>query len=71
MTAVVTLLCALGVFAVVLAALAYYVRHACDDLAVPDAHGDWPATPPDLIEKAVAEARLRDCAQSAPLEVRS
>lgn len=63
MTAPLFLAFALGAVAVSLVCLAFYVRHACDDLAVPDAHGDYPAIPPEVIEKARVEARLRDLAQ--------
>jgi hypothetical protein len=52
----------LGAIAVILVCLSYYIRHACDDLSCPDVHGDYPAIPPDLIEKARVDARLRDLA---------
>lgn len=63
MSAALFLAFSLGAVAVSLVWLTYYVRHACDDLEVPDRHGDYPAIPPDLIEKARVEARLRDLAQ--------
>lgn len=62
MTPALFLAAALGAFAVALVWLIVYVRHACDDLGVPDRHGDYPAIPPDLIEKARVDARLRDLA---------
>lgn len=49
----------LGAVAVILVWLSYYVRHACDDLAVPDCHGDYPAIPAELEREAREEARRR------------
>ena len=62
MSAALFLAFSLGAAAVALVWLTYYVRHACDDLSVPDRHGDYPAVPDALIEKARVDARLRDLA---------
>lgn len=62
MSAVLFLAFSLGAAAVSLVWLFYYIRHACDDLSVPDTHGDVPAIPDELIEKARVDARLRDLA---------
>lgn len=62
MTPLLFLAFSLGAAIVALVWLGYYVRHACDDLGVPDTHGDYPAVPDALIEKARVDARLRDLA---------
>lgn len=71
MSAALFLAFSLGAVAVSLVWLTYYVRHACDDLEVPDRHGDYPAIPPDLIEKAYVEARIRNAAQAYAAEAKS
>jgi hypothetical protein len=58
MSAPVFLAIALGLVAVCLVAIYRETRH--DELGVPDQHGDYPAIPPDLIEKARLDARLRE-----------
>lgn len=66
MTAALFLAFSLGVVAMALVCLTYYVRHACDDLSVPDVHGDIPTIPAELDAHARDEARRRQ----AELDVR-
>lgn len=52
-------LCLLS-FIGVLLWIALVAQREEDSIGVPDAHGDYPVVPDELVEKARAEARLRD-----------